>query len=135
MELNEKTVAELKEIANGLGISTTGLKKDELIAAINEAQATEPSPQEEPVITEKSERMRLVYIGPTLPGGILSRGAMLVGTQQSIADYIAPATQKFPTAAKLLVPLKDAKGGLQMIRERKGALYKYAQEVMREGGN
>ena len=95
------------------------------------ATAAEP---EQPALEqpEKETIIRRVYIGPTLPGGLLPTGKILYGTEQSIREYLAPVLERWPKAAALLVPMEKANDAQADLRAGRGICYKYAQDIIRE---
>ena len=144
-ELESMTVAELKALAEEQGVEIgTGMKKAEIIDAILASEAEEAEtveaemeqePETEPETREgydDSEKIKLTYLGPTLPDGLLTTGKMLWGTMQSIMDYVAPEMRRYPKVKVLLVRQEDATKARNDIRSGRGIYYKYYMDLVNE---
>lgn len=151
-ELESLTVAEIKALAEEQGVTLhSGMKKAEIVDAILAAEepeaetmeaedetAAEPEEQEEQEGQEKSEayddgeKIKLTYLGPTLPDGLLTTGKMLWGTMQSIMDYVEPEVRRYPKVKVLLVRQEDATKARNDIRSGKGIYYKYYVDLVDE---
>lgn len=154
MELDKMTVKELKALAEEKGLEVpNGAKKDELIRLLAEEQESgteEPqeSSAEEPQDNEKQENTAEVeqvqqgekpyycaYVGPTIPGGLLTPGKILFGTKSATDAYLAPVLEKYPTAKQLIVPMKELEKGMRDVKNPKKLLYHTAQKLMKEMKN
>lgn len=151
-ELESLTVAELKALAEEQGVElSSGMKKAEIVDAIlasgeaeTEPVETEEAPEAEtesdqkPEAQEKqeeyddSEKIKLTYLGPTLPDGLLTTGKMLWGTMQSIMDYVEPEVRRYPKVKVMLVRQEDATKARNDIRSGKGIYYKYYVDLVDE---
>lgn len=54
--------------------------------------------------TAPAEYDTFVYAGPTIPGGFLKENAVFRGTFEDVTAYLAGVLEKYPLAAKLIVP-------------------------------
>lgn len=136
MELENMTMEQLKAVAEQMGLDVKGLrKKADLMAAI-EAAGAEPTPEAEPEAEMEPEpddikRLQVVYVGPNVPGGLLTNGKILYGTEKSIREYIEPVRAQFPLVEKLIVPIENANDARAKIQSRRGVLYKYTQDLFK----
>ena len=86
------------------GVNTT----EEENAAVEAAEA--PQGKEGRKLWEGYSQF--VYIGPSIPGGLLKKNAVLIGEFEQIKAYLAPVLEKYPQAERLLYPTE--KGGYAM---------------------
>lgn len=93
-----------------------------------------PKPVEEPVL-------RLVYVGPALPGGELKTNAILIGRRSEIQKELKQVLEKIPQVLDLLVPLnqlaeakkKLKKGNRNALKETYLRVEAAAKESKKEG--
>ena len=127
------TVQQLKELAAEKGITIlSGMKKAEMIDAILAAEEVTQAPEETTPDYDDKEKIKLVYVGPTLPDGLLTTGKTLWGTEKSIMDYIAPELEAFPKVKVLLGRQEKAAKARSDIRSGRGIYYKYYQDLIQE---
>lgn len=65
------------------------------------------APEDRPAEEERKappEYDTFVYAGPTIPGGFLKENAVFRGTFEDVTAYLAGVLDKYPLAAKLIVP-------------------------------
>ena len=150
MNLDEMTVKQLRELGRQMGIDLTGkTRKEELLEAIENAKDAEPEAAPEPEDTaedaepeaapepedtaedapEPEQKGYMVYVGPSLPGGLLPHGKILYGTQRTIRDYLEPVTERLPEAWELLVPVSGLEQAMRDVKNPKKRLYHKAQEL------
>jgi hypothetical protein len=53
------------------------------------------------------EAKNYIYIGPTLPKGLLKAATLIQGTRAQVEEYAAPATEFCPEVLKLIVPTDE----------------------------
>lgn len=71
-----------------------------------------------------------VYIGPSLPGGLLKKNAVMIGTFEQIKAYLAPVLEKFPQAERLLYPVEKAGYAMKKAQAQGNIIHKcYADLV------
>jgi hypothetical protein len=152
-QLEAMKLPELKALAADEGINTKGFTtKAQYVEALSQIEVeydeveateetteenTEESPKEateEPSkeTVEKlddTEQKRVVYVGPSLPGGLLTKGKILYGTDKSIADFLEPTLAKYPSAKHLVVPVEKSQRAMQDIKNPRTLLYQYAKEL------
>ena len=98
------------------------------------AEDAEPEAAPEPEDTaedapEPEQKGYMVYVGPSLPGGLLPHGKILYGTQRTIRDYLEPVTERLPEAWELLVPVSGLEQAMRDVKNPKKRLYHKAQEL------
>lgn len=146
MELDKMTVKELKALAEEKGVEVpNGAKKDEIIRLLTEEQgATTETPRgnEEPENTAEVKQEQQdekpsyrAYVGPTIPGGLLTTGKILYGTELTTNAYLDPVLKKYPTAKQLIVPMKELEKGMRDVKNPKKLLYHMAQKLIAEMKN
>ena len=73
---------------------------------------------------------QFVYIGPSLPGGLLKKNAVMIGTFEQIKAYLAPVLEKFPQAERLLYPVEKAGYAMKKAQAQGNIIHKcYADLV------
>jgi hypothetical protein len=133
---NELTLEQLKVMAKDMGVEATGLrsKKDyaEAIAAVEvdlDDPAQEPEGTEIAAELDDTIRKRVVYMGPNLPGGLLTRGKILSGTEKSLDAFLQPVKQKYPKALRLIVPQSEEGKARRALADPKSLLSRYYKEL------
>lgn len=146
MELDKMTVKELKTLAEKKGVEVpNGAKKDEIIRLLTEEPETvteAPQTNEKPETTVEVKRGQQdekpsyrAYVGPTIPGGLLTTGKILYGTEAATNAYLDPVLKKYPTAKQLIVPMKELEKGMRDVKNPKKLLYHTAQKLIAEMKN
>lgn len=146
MELDKMTVKELKALAEEKGVEVpSGAKKDEIIRMLKtepETTAETPQDNEEPetkVETEQGQQDEKpcyrAYVGPTIPGGLLTPGKILYGTKAATNAYLTPVLEKYPIVKQLIVSMKELEKGMRDVKNPKKLLYHTAQKLMKEMEN
>ena len=65
-----------------------------------------------------------MYVGPSLPRGMLKQNSIFVGTREEVEKSLEEAIKKYPMAKNMLVPvskLAEAKGNI---------LHKYYADIV-----
>lgn len=75
-------------------------------------------------------RVRLVYIGPSLPYEKIRSSMILTGTEQEIGEFLADIREKYPEAAHLLVPPEQLTEALRKVSKRGTILHKYYEDML-----
>lgn len=104
----------------------------EEITPVEENAAVEAAeePQEEKTRRLWEGYSQFVYIGPSLPGGLLKKNAVMIGTFEQIKDYLAPVLEKFPQAERLLYPVEKAGYAMKKAQAQGNIVHKcYADLV------
>ena len=137
MNIDKMTMAQLKELADQMGLEIPeGAKKADLIALIEAEAKDEPEAPEEPEEPEEAQEpeqektVYMAYVGPSIPGGLLSHGKILYGTKDSIREYLAPVLAKYPKIESLMVPVVQMGQAMKDVKNPNKLLYHKAQEVL-----
>ena len=73
---------------------------------------------------------QFVYIGPSLPGGLLKKNAVLIGEFEQIKAYLAPVLEQYPQAERLLYPVEKAGYAMKKAQAQGNIVHKcYADLV------
>lgn len=99
-----------------------------------EAYEVETEDAEEDTVEEEMDdttKKRVVYVGPTLPGGLLTKGKILYGTDKSISDYVRPVIEKYPAAKELIVPMERAEKARREVKNANTVLYQRAKDLLK----
>ena len=95
-------------------------------AAVEAAEA--PQDKEKPKLWEGYSQF--VYIGPSLPGGLLKKNAVLIGEFEQITAYLAPVLEQYPQAERLLYPVEKAGYAMKKAQAQGNIVHKcYADLV------
>lgn len=92
----------------------------EMPAAESEATDAVPAPVETPCAVEV--RRNYIYIGPTLPKGLLKSNTLFTGTMTEVKTYLRGAMEKYPDIIDLVVPTDRLAESRHTLRSGKGAL-------------
>lgn len=87
-----------------------------------EPQKPQESPQE--------SKETLVYVGPSLPRGLLKQNSIFVGTRTEIEKNLEEATKKYPMAGKMLVPVSQLAEAKIKIASKGNILHKYYADIV-----
>lgn len=79
--------------------------------------------------TAPGERVKLVYVGPSIPFGKLRTSMILEGTQEEIDEYLADVVDKYPEAARLLATPENLAKAMDKVATKGNILHKYAQDM------
>ena len=93
----------------------------------------EPEDNQKPeTIPEPETSKYMAYVGPAIPGGLLSHGKILYGTDTSIREYLAPVLERFPKVEGLLVPMERLEQAMKDVKNPKKLLFHKAEELKTE---
>ena len=104
------------------GVNTT----EEENAAVEAAEA--PQGKEGRKLWEGYSQF--VYIGPSLPGGLLKKNAVLIGEFEQIKAYLAPVLEKYPQAERLLYPTEKAGYAMRKIQAQGNIVHKCYMDLV-----
>lgn len=93
----------------------------------NDTQATENAQE---AAQSAAERVKLVYIGPTLPKGQLKQNTIFIGTQQEIEKELEKVLAKYPICKNLLVPVASLATAKVKIKTPGNMLHKWSADVI-----
>lgn len=110
------------------------MKKTEIINAIqaynndlSESDTQEPevenlSKSDKPQKEDEDSRT-FVYVGPSLPNGVLTSKAAFVGTRVEVEKYLEKAIESYPQVKKLLVPYEKTATMSNRAKQRGNTTY------------
>ena len=67
---------------------------------------------------------QFVYIGPSLPCGLLKKNAVMIGTFEQIKAYLAPVLENFPQAERLIYPTEKAGYAMKKAQAQGNIIHK-----------
>ena len=73
---------------------------------------------------------QFVYIGPSLPGGLLKKNAVLIGEFEQIKAYLAPVLEKYPQAERMLYPTEKAGYAMSKIQAKGNIVHKCYMDLV-----
>lgn len=76
-----------------------------------------------------AERVKLVYVGPTLPKGQLKQNTIFIGTQQEIEKELGTVLAKYPIAKNLLVPVASLAAAKVKVKTPGNVLHKWSADI------
>lgn len=129
-------VKSAKKAIEAAGLSQEAVEKPQ--EAVQEAQEApeegkaggntqEPEkPQEKP----QEGRETLVYVGPSLPRGMLKQNSIFVGTREQVEKSLEEVINKYPMAGKMLVPVSKLAEAKVKIASKGNILYKYYADIV-----
>lgn len=88
-----------------------------------EAGATEKA-------TKEPDTATLIYIGPTLPKGMLKCNSIFSGTEADIKAYLKPVIDKYPLVEKLLVTTDGLAEKKDKVQTSGNILNKYYSDLV-----
>ena len=83
-------------------------------------------PQEKP----QEGRETLVYVGPSLPRGMLKQNSIFVGTWEEVEKSLEEAMKKYPMAKNMLVPVSKLAEAKVKIASKGNILHKYYADIV-----
>ncbi len=83
-------------------------------------------PQEKP----QEGRETLVYVGPSLPRGMLKQNSIFVGTREEVEKSLEEAIKKYPMAKNMLVPVSKLAEAKVKIASKGNILHKYYADIV-----
>lgn len=98
------------------------LEKEEAGENTQEAGKPQESPQE--------SQETLVYVGPSLPRGLLKQNSIFVGTREQVEKSLEEAIKKYPMAGKMLVPVSKLAEAKIKIASQGNILHKYYADIV-----
>ena len=98
------------------------LEKEEAGENTQEAEKPQESSQE--------SQETLVYVGPSLPRGLLKQNSIFVGTREQVEKSLEEAIKKYPMAGKMLVPVSKLAEAKIKIASQGNILHKYYADIV-----
>ena len=129
--------AEVKENAEAAAVGAEGTQNGAgreagVIPPVEENAAVEAAdaPQDKGRRKLWEGYSQFVYIGPSLPGGLLKKNAVLIGEFEQIKAYLAPVLEKYPQAEKLLYPTEKAGYAMRKIQAQGNIVHKCYMDLV-----
>ncbi|MCM1578512.1 MAG: hypothetical protein NC078_06930 [Ruminococcus sp.] len=76
------------------------------------------------------EAVTLVYIGPSLPAGLLKTNKIMIGTREEIRKELAGVLEKYPLVEKMLVPVEKLAEKKDRARTAGNILNKHYNDIL-----
>lgn len=73
------------------------------------------------------EAKNYIYIGPTLPRGLLKKATLLQGTRTQVEGYVAEAAKFCPAVLKLIVPTEELSEANKRLKKASALSVRYRQ--------
>jgi hypothetical protein len=97
-------------------------KKD--TATEESAQTIEMEPEQTQV-----EKIKRIYIGPSIPRSDLCNARILGGTAEDINNFISAYSEGYPEVKHLLVTPEELPEALKKVQKKGNILHKYYQDM------
>ncbi len=129
-------VKSAKKAIEAAGLSQEAMEKPQ--EAVQEAQEA-PEEGEAGENTQEAEKPQegpqeaqetLVYVGPSLPRGLLKQNSIFVGTREEVEKSLEEVISKYPMAGKMLVPVSKLAEAKVKIASKGNILYKYYADIV-----
>ena len=112
----------LEEAQEGPQEGQEAPEKEEAGENTQEAEKPQEGPQE--------AQETLVYVGPSLPRGLLKQNSIFVGTREQVEKSLEEVISKYPMAGKMLVPVSKLAEAKVKIASKGNILYKYYADIV-----
>jgi hypothetical protein len=86
--------------------------------------------QEETPAKAEEERVKLVYIGPSLPFGKLRKSMILEGTESQIWAFLGEMRDLYPELPYLLVKPEELPEAMKKVSAMGNVLHKYYNDLL-----
>ena len=125
-------VKSAKKAIEAAGLSQEAMEKPQ--EAVQEAQEA-PEEGEAGENIQEAEKPQeaqetLVYVGPSLPRGLLKQNSIFVGTREQVEKSLEEVINKYPMAGKMLVPVSKLAEAKVKIASKGNILYKYYADIV-----
>ena len=129
-------VKSAKKVIEAAGLSQEAMEKPQ--EAVREAQEA-PEEGEAGENTQEAEKPQegpqeaqetLVYVGPSLPRGLLKQNSIFVGTREEVEKSLEEAMKKYPMAKNMLVPVSKLAEAKVKIASKGNILHKYYADIV-----
>lgn len=116
----KKTTAAAEAAENEKTVNNTAKSEKADSGANNEATEGKES---------GGETVTLVYIGPSLPAGLLKSNKIMIGTKEEIKKELSGVLEKYPLVERLLVPVEKLAEKKDRAATAGNILHKYYNDV------
>lgn len=117
----KKNATEAAESEKAAKTDNSTMKEE---SAVNGAQTQPQTANNEP------DKVKLIYIGPTLPKAMLKSNKIFEGTREEIRKELAAVIEKFPLVERLLVPVAELAEKKDKVRTAGNILNKYYSDIV-----
>ncbi len=100
--------------------------EDSVIKEENAGKGAQTQPQTE---EKEPDAVKLIYIGPTLPGAMLIGNKIFEGTREEIKKELSGALEKFPLIERLLVPVAELAEKKNKVKTAGNILNKHYSDI------
>ena len=121
-EAEEETTQEAEEAQEAVQEGQEAPEKEEAGENTQEPEKPQEKPQE--------GRETLVYVGPSLPRGMLKQNSIFVGTREEVEKSLEEAMKKYPMAKNMLVPVSKLAEAKVKIASKGNILHKYYADIV-----
>lgn len=83
------------------------------------------TPKKEVVEEEKT----YCYIGPNLPGGVLKKNSVVIGTKKEIKEKYKEEIEKYPQLERLIIPVENLADAKAKVEKDGNILNKYYRDI------
>ncbi|MCD8355865.1 MAG: hypothetical protein LUE11_04760 [Clostridia bacterium] len=90
---------------------------------------TEDNVVEETTTADSGEKIKLAYIGPSIPHFSLRNAMVLTGTEGEIEAFTKPLLERYPEIKYLLVPVDKLSDAKRKMRRKGNILTKYYRDM------
>lgn len=129
-------VKSAKKAIEAAGLSQEAMEKpQEAVQEAQEGQEGEETGEntqeaEKPQEGPQEAQETLVYVGPSLPRGLLKQNSIFVGTREQVEKSLEEVISKYPMAGKMLVPVSKLAEAKVKIASKGNILYKYYADIV-----
>ena len=128
-------VKSAKKAIEAAGLPTGTLEEaqeavQEAQEAPEEGEAENTQEAEKPQEGPQEAQETLVYVGPSLPRGLLKQNSIFVGTREQVEKSLEEVISKYPMAGKMLVPVSKLAEAKVKIASKGNILYKYYADIV-----
>ena len=129
--------AEVKDNAEAAAVGAEGTqngagREEGVIPPVEENAAVEAAdaPQDKGRRKLWEGYSQFVYLGPSLPGGLLKKNAVLIGEFEQIKAYLAPVLEQYPQAERMLYPTEKAGYAMRKIQAQGNIIHKCYMDLV-----
>lgn len=112
-----------------LGTAQEGLQEAQKAPEGEKVGENTPEPEKARESPQEAQET-LVYVGPSLPRGLLKQNSVFVGTRGQIEKSLGEAIKKYPIAGKMLVPVSKLAEAKSRIASKGNILHKYYADIV-----
>lgn len=122
-------VKSAKKVIEAAGLPTEALEEAQEAPEKEKAEENTQEP-EKPQESPQEVQETLVYVGPSLPRGLLKQNSIFVGTRKQIEGNLEEATKRYPIVGKMLVPTSRLAEAKIKIASSGNIFHKYYADIV-----